>query len=285
MANLKYKPISHDHKTFLKKARKCAGFCKAYDDLEKEYTLVHEMLLARSRSGLTQEAVAELMGTTKSAVSRLESAGKHAPSLTTLKKYAEAVGCNLEIKLVPRHRATNKSTGRNGKLHAGQRAYSGQTLRIIDLGAAARPHHGSNPARIRCHGWNGFSGRDVIRRQDLFAVSNRKNGNLLFFYPVNDPVVGIYQLPDFPMVGFRHDSSDIGKRLQLFDFDKYLIDPAFCGSWIIPGYVFRDLGQPVYRERRPDDSHFPIRFKTDALASPCSMPCPPSNWLIDVCMS
>jgi hypothetical protein len=33
--------------------------------------------------------------------SRLESAGKHAPSLTSLKKYAEAVGCNLEIKLVP----------------------------------------------------------------------------------------------------------------------------------------------------------------------------------------
>ncbi|MBU1182745.1 MAG: helix-turn-helix domain-containing protein, partial [Proteobacteria bacterium] len=37
----------------------------------------------------------------KSAVSRLESAGKHAPSVTTLKKYAEAVGCHLEIRLVP----------------------------------------------------------------------------------------------------------------------------------------------------------------------------------------
>ncbi len=42
------------------------------------------------------------MGTTKSTVSRLESAGKHAPSLTSLKKYAEAVGCKIEIKLVPR---------------------------------------------------------------------------------------------------------------------------------------------------------------------------------------
>lgn len=40
------------------------------------------------------------MGTTKSAISRLESAGKHAPSLATLKRYAEAVGCKLEIKLV-----------------------------------------------------------------------------------------------------------------------------------------------------------------------------------------
>jgi hypothetical protein len=38
------------------------------------------------RLSLTQEEVAGLMGTTKSAVSRLEAIGKHAPSLTTLKK-------------------------------------------------------------------------------------------------------------------------------------------------------------------------------------------------------
>jgi transcriptional regulator with XRE-family HTH domain len=44
------------------------------------------------------------MGTTKSAVSRLEAAGKHTPSLSTLKRYAQAVGCDLQIKLVP-HKA------------------------------------------------------------------------------------------------------------------------------------------------------------------------------------
>jgi transcriptional regulator with XRE-family HTH domain len=119
MADLKYKPVSHDHKAFLKNARKREGFPQAYDALEEEFTLIREMLSARSKSGLTQEAVAELMGTTKSAISRLESAGKHAPSLTTLKKYAQAVGCNLEIKLVPRHRTTDKSTGRTKKLRAG----------------------------------------------------------------------------------------------------------------------------------------------------------------------
>jgi transcriptional regulator with XRE-family HTH domain len=69
--------------------------------LEGEYALTREMLSAGARFGLTQEAVAELMGTTKSAISRLEAADKHAPSLTTLKKYAQAVGCRLEIKLVP----------------------------------------------------------------------------------------------------------------------------------------------------------------------------------------
>ncbi len=110
MADIKYKPVPHDHDAFLKKALKRKGFRKVYEELEEEYTLVGEMLGARSRFGLTQEAVAELMGTTKSAVSRLESAGKHVPSLNTLKRYARAVGCRLEIKLVPNPSQTKRST-------------------------------------------------------------------------------------------------------------------------------------------------------------------------------
>ena len=111
MGELKYKPVSHDHATFLKNAGKREEFRKAYDDLEEEYALVREMLSARSKSGLTQEAVAELMGTTKSAVSRLESAGKHAPSLTTLKKYARAVGCDLKIEFIPKSGSAKQETG------------------------------------------------------------------------------------------------------------------------------------------------------------------------------
>lgn len=103
MPELKFKPVTHDHNAFIEKAKQREGFKKAYDDLEEEYALVKEMLAARSRVGLSQEAVAELMGTTKSAISRLEAAGKHAPSVTTLKKYAQAVGCHLEIRFVPEH--------------------------------------------------------------------------------------------------------------------------------------------------------------------------------------
>jgi DNA-binding XRE family transcriptional regulator len=101
MVELKYQPVQHDHEAFLDKALKRKGFKKAYEELEEEYLLVREMLAARARAGLTQEAVADLMGTTKSAVSRLEASVKHAPSLTTLKRYAQAVGCHLEIKLIP----------------------------------------------------------------------------------------------------------------------------------------------------------------------------------------
>jgi DNA-binding XRE family transcriptional regulator len=119
MNDLNYEPVPHDHETFLKKASKRKGFREAYEDLEEEYRLTRDMLRARSKLGLTQEAVAELMGTTKSAVSRLERAGKHAPSLTTLKKYAHAVGCRLEIKLVPESRLTRGSARVSKKRAAG----------------------------------------------------------------------------------------------------------------------------------------------------------------------
>ena len=101
MAELKYDPVPHNQKAFLEKASKRRGFRKAYDALESEYALAHEMLSARTRAGLTQEAVAVRMGTTKSAVSRLEGASKHAPSVASLKKYADAVGCTLKIELIP----------------------------------------------------------------------------------------------------------------------------------------------------------------------------------------
>jgi DNA-binding XRE family transcriptional regulator len=101
MAELKYKPVLHDHKAFLAKAHARRGFTDAYEALALEYQLANQMLKARARAGLTQEAVADRMGTTKSAISRLESAGKHAPSLATLKRYAEAIGCDLQVKLVP----------------------------------------------------------------------------------------------------------------------------------------------------------------------------------------
>jgi DNA-binding XRE family transcriptional regulator len=101
MADLKFTPVKHDHKAFLARAAARKGFDEAYAALELEYQVIGQLLKARTKAGLTQDAVAQRMGTTKSAVSRLESAGKHAPSLSTLKRYAEAVGCDLQIKLVP----------------------------------------------------------------------------------------------------------------------------------------------------------------------------------------
>ncbi len=55
----------------------------------------------RAAAGVTQAEVAERIGTTQSAIARLESGGgKHSPSLATLQKYAHALGCRLELRLI-----------------------------------------------------------------------------------------------------------------------------------------------------------------------------------------
>ena len=84
-----------------------------FDQLDEEYGLLDEFLKARSEQGLTQAQVAEKIGTTQSAVARMESGrGNHSPSLATLSRYAEALGCKLEVKLIRDPGKTRNLTGR-----------------------------------------------------------------------------------------------------------------------------------------------------------------------------
>jgi ribosome-binding protein aMBF1 (putative translation factor) len=103
MKNEKYAPVLLDIEASLMAAQKRPGFTEAWDALEEEYQTLSALLKARRDAGLTQEALAEKMGTTKSAVSRLEASlrdQKHSPSFVTLKKYANACGKKLVIQLV-----------------------------------------------------------------------------------------------------------------------------------------------------------------------------------------
>ena len=79
------------------------AFLREYDALEEEFALFDALLHARKEAGLTQAEVAERMATQPSVIARLEAGGghrKHSPSIATLQKYAEAVGCRLEIRMV-----------------------------------------------------------------------------------------------------------------------------------------------------------------------------------------
>ena len=93
------------HKEMVEGWKEDPAFRREYDALEEEFALFDELLKARKAAGLTQEEVAQRMGTKVPAVARLEAGGgskKHSPSVKTLRKYADAVGCELEIKLVSR---------------------------------------------------------------------------------------------------------------------------------------------------------------------------------------
>jgi ribosome-binding protein aMBF1 (putative translation factor) len=61
--------------------------------------LVADLVAARRNAAMTQEEVAARMWTTKSVVSRLESGVCTRPTLTTIEKYALAVGAAVEIRV------------------------------------------------------------------------------------------------------------------------------------------------------------------------------------------
>ena len=69
----------------------------AYDRLEDEYALAGSLIDARTRARLTQSELARRMGTTQSAIARLES-GRAVPSGATLLKFAKAVRRTLRVQ-------------------------------------------------------------------------------------------------------------------------------------------------------------------------------------------
>ncbi len=74
-------------------------------------------LKARASAGLSQADVAARIGTTQSAVARLESSvGKHSPSIATLQRYASALGYRLQVRLVKGQGLTRRSARTRAKV-------------------------------------------------------------------------------------------------------------------------------------------------------------------------
>lgn len=69
-----------------------------YETLAPEFEIAAELLRARLRSGLSQSELASRMGTSQSAIARLES-GQTLPSTKTLIRFAEATGSKIEVRL------------------------------------------------------------------------------------------------------------------------------------------------------------------------------------------
>ncbi|MBF0137679.1 MAG: helix-turn-helix domain-containing protein [Magnetococcus sp. DMHC-1] len=82
-----------------KEWRKNPQYMEEYTALEGEFSLARELIQARVDAGLSQQEIAERMGTSQPTVARLESG--HKPSLKSLERYAKAVGMKVQIHLVP----------------------------------------------------------------------------------------------------------------------------------------------------------------------------------------
>jgi ribosome-binding protein aMBF1 (putative translation factor) len=92
----KYIPVEEAAKKWMKNPE----FRKEYDALEEEFALASALIKARGDADLTQEQVAEAMGTTQAFVARLES-GRGLPSTRTLERFAKATHTRLRISFEP----------------------------------------------------------------------------------------------------------------------------------------------------------------------------------------
>ena len=89
-----------------KKLLKDPEFRAEYEALEPEYRLAAALIRLRLAKGLTQEELARLMNTKQESIARLES-GSSLPSLSTVKRLADALDAELEINLRSKQQASS----------------------------------------------------------------------------------------------------------------------------------------------------------------------------------
>jgi ribosome-binding protein aMBF1 (putative translation factor) len=84
---------------YKRKALKKPAIRTEYERLAPEFAVAKVLIAARMAAKLTQGEVAQRMGTSQSAVARME-AGRTLPSTSSLIKFARATGRKLSIDLV-----------------------------------------------------------------------------------------------------------------------------------------------------------------------------------------
>ena len=77
---------------------------QAYEEVVVNAEIARKIYQLRTKAGLTQQELAQRVGTSKSAICRLEDADYDGHSLTMLKRIAAALGKRVEIRFLPAKR-------------------------------------------------------------------------------------------------------------------------------------------------------------------------------------
>lgn len=87
---------------FRKKALQNPEVQAEYDALSTVFDVKRSMIAMRKEAGVTQEEMADMLGTKKSNISRLESVNNdNSPRLATIEDYARALGYSARIEFEP----------------------------------------------------------------------------------------------------------------------------------------------------------------------------------------
>lgn len=88
-----------DWKTHKKQLLKDPAFRRALKDVELEYRIAREVIAHRIKYKLTQKQLARRLRTKQSVISRVENA-QTTPSLSFLKRLADALGTEVAVSFV-----------------------------------------------------------------------------------------------------------------------------------------------------------------------------------------
>lgn len=77
-----------------------AEFREAYDRISSEMEIAFAIAEARHRAKLSQQELADKLGTSQAAIARLER-GSGNPTVKTLKRIGDATGTRFHIQLLP----------------------------------------------------------------------------------------------------------------------------------------------------------------------------------------
>ena len=94
----RHSPIGSSFREDLERDLQDPEFRKAFEDARAMRRLIEQVVALRKEVGLTQKELAERIGTTQSAISRLENYRDEVPSLDLIRRIAEACGKHLRIE-------------------------------------------------------------------------------------------------------------------------------------------------------------------------------------------
>ncbi len=79
--------------------RRDTGFRHAYDAVRQETLIARALVDLRRAKGISQKEIANRIGTSQQALSRLEHERYHGHTLRMLVRYADALGAQLEFRV------------------------------------------------------------------------------------------------------------------------------------------------------------------------------------------
>lgn len=91
----------YTHQKLHNKWIKDPQYRKAYEEFEPEFEIARAIIEARITRKVSQDDLAQKMGTGQAVISRLENANA-SPSLSLIKRLANALGLRVELKFLPR---------------------------------------------------------------------------------------------------------------------------------------------------------------------------------------